>query len=128
MASTAVEYSKEKDIEVNQKEETFEFKIILTHKKSKGLEVAVRDIEKRIKKIIEDGEEVKARGVMRLPTKKMVLTVRKSPCGNGTNTYDRLEMRIHKRVFNIICSRQSLSKIITGVHTEPGMILEVNEF
>ena len=35
---------------------------------------------------------------MRLPTKKLRITTRKSPCGEGTNTWDRFEMRIHKCV------------------------------
>ncbi len=38
-------------------------------------------------------------GPTRLPTKKLRLCVRKAPCGEGTNTYDHFEMRIHKRGF-----------------------------
>ncbi|MBC8494918.1 30S ribosomal protein S10 [archaeon] len=40
-------------------------------------------------------------GPIPLPTKKMKITTRKSPCGDGTATFDRFEMRIHKRVLDL---------------------------
>ncbi len=36
-------------------------------------------------------------GPIPLPTKKLKVTTRKSPCGDGTATFDRFEMRIHKK-------------------------------
>ena len=36
-----------------------------------------------------------------LPTKKLKITTRKSPCGNGTATFDNFEMRIHSRLIDI---------------------------
>jgi len=39
------------------------------------------------------------RGPVPLPTKKLKVTTRKSPCGDGTATFDRLEMRIQKKFF-----------------------------
>ncbi len=42
-----------------------------------------------------------ARGPIPLPTKVLKITTRKSPCGAGTETYDRFEMRIHKRVIDL---------------------------
>lgn len=41
------------------------------------------------------------RGPIPLPTKRFKITTRKSPCGNGTATFDRFEMRIHKRVIDL---------------------------
>ena len=38
---------------------------------------------------------------VRLPTKKLRLCVRKAPCGEGTNTWDHFEMRIHKRIIDL---------------------------
>ena len=35
-------------------------------------------------------------GPVPLPTKKLKITTRKSPCGSGTATFDNYEMRIHK--------------------------------
>merc|ERR1712124_174862 len=40
-------------------------------------------------------------GPIPMPTKVLSLTTRKSPCGNGTNTFDKFEMRIHKRMINL---------------------------
>ena len=40
-------------------------------------------------------------GPIPLPTKKLRITTRKSPCGNGTATFDNFEMRIHSRVIDI---------------------------
>ena len=44
-------------------------------------------------------KRLKVSGPVRLPTKKLRITTRKSPCGEGTNTWDRFQMRIHKRGF-----------------------------
>ncbi len=33
------------------------------------------------------------KGPVRMPTKVLHITTRKSPCGEGTNTWDRFEMR-----------------------------------
>jgi small subunit ribosomal protein S20e len=41
------------------------------------------------------------------------VTVRKSPCGEGTNTWDRFEMRIHKRVIDIYCPSSVVKDITT---------------
>ncbi len=40
-------------------------------------------------------------GPIPLPTKKLRITTRKSPCGNGTATFDNFEMRMHSRVIDI---------------------------
>jgi small subunit ribosomal protein S10 len=40
-------------------------------------------------------------GPIPLPTKKLKITTRKSPCGDGTATFDNFEMRIHNRVIEI---------------------------
>ncbi|MBI5148673.1 30S ribosomal protein S10 [Candidatus Pacearchaeota archaeon] len=41
------------------------------------------------------------RGPIPLPTKKLKITTRKSPCGDGKATFDRFEMRIHKRILDL---------------------------
>lgn len=64
----------------------------------KPLEWACSEIVRRAK---DRGYE--AFGPVRIPTKILRITTRKSPCGEGTNTWDRYEMRIHKRVIDILC-------------------------
>ncbi len=38
-------------------------------------------------------KQLKVKGPVRLPTKVLHITTRKAPAGNGTNTWDRFEMR-----------------------------------
>ena len=51
-------------------------------------------------------------GPIPLPTKRLKITTRKSPCGNGTATFDRFEMRIHKRVIDMPANEKVLHNIM----------------
>ena len=51
-------------------------------------------------------------GPIPLPTKKLKITTRKSPCGNGTATFDRFEMRIHKRLIDLPANEKILHHIM----------------
>jgi len=51
-------------------------------------------------------------GPIPLPTKRLKVTTRKSPCGNGTATFDRFEMRIHKRIVDLIANDRVLHNIM----------------
>ena len=51
-------------------------------------------------------------GPVPLPTKKLKVTTRKSPCGDGTATFDRFEMRIHKRVLDLPSNDKVLHSIM----------------
>lgn len=51
-------------------------------------------------------------GPVPLPTKKIKITTRKSPCGDGTATFDRYEMRIHKRLIDIPANEKVLHHIM----------------
>ena len=42
------------------------------------------------------------RGPIPLPTKRLVVPVRKCPDGEGSETWDRWEMRIHKRLIDLL--------------------------
>jgi len=59
---------------------------------------------------------VNVKGPVPLPTKKIVIPVMKTPCGSGTGhgnaTWDRWEMRIHKRVIDIGESDRALRQIM----------------
>ena len=72
-------------------------RMTLRGREVKPLEHACSEIISRAKQ-----QGYKTRGVVRIPTKVLTVTTRRSPCGNGTNTYDRFEMRIHKRLIDII--------------------------
>jgi small subunit ribosomal protein S10 len=62
-------------------------------KKLEGVCDEIKDISKRI--------GVKLIGPIPLPTKKLVVPTRRTPCGDGSNTWDRYEMRVHKRLIEI---------------------------
>jgi small subunit ribosomal protein S10 len=47
-----------------------------------------------------------------LPTKKMKVVTRKSPCGQGTNTYDKYELRIHRRVIDLGADDRSIRQLM----------------
>jgi small subunit ribosomal protein S10 len=51
-------------------------------------------------------------GPVPLPTKKLKVTTRKSPCGSGTATFDRFEMRIHKRLIDLPANEKILHHIV----------------
>ncbi|CAL4924451.1 unnamed protein product [Urochloa decumbens] len=69
-------------------------------------------------------KELRVKGPVRIPTKVLHITTRKSPCGEGTNTWDRFEFRIHKRVIDLISS-PDVVKQITSITIEPGVEVEV---
>lgn len=69
-------------------------------------------------------KNLKVSGPVRLPTKFLRITTRKSPCGEGTNTWDRFEMRIHKRILDLHAP-SDVVKQITSISIEPGVEVEV---
>lgn len=51
-------------------------------------------------------------GPVPLPTKKLKVTTRKSPCGDGTATFDHFEMRIHRRLIDLPANEKVLHQIM----------------
>ncbi|MCD6404077.1 MAG: 30S ribosomal protein S10 [Nanoarchaeota archaeon] len=60
----------------------------------------LEDICRQIKEIAEK-VGVDMRGPIPLPTKRLKVPVRRSPCGSGRETYETWEMRIHKRLIDL---------------------------
>jgi ribosomal protein uS10 len=52
-----------------------------------------------------------------MPTKTLRITTRKTPCGEGSKTWDRFQMRIHKRVVDLH-SKSEIVKQITSIRFE----------
>jgi small subunit ribosomal protein S10 len=52
------------------------------------------------------------RGPIPLPTKKLKITTRKSPCGDGKASFDNFEMRIHKRLIDLGVDERALRLIM----------------
>lgn len=55
---------------------------------------------------------IKVTGPIPLPTKKLKVPVMKSPCGEGTKTWDKWEMRIHKRLIDIEAEERVMRRIM----------------
>ncbi len=71
-------------------------------------------LEEICSKIIEVAERTGAKhsGKIALPTKKLIIPTRKSPCGGGTETYERWRMRIHKRLLDIQADERTLKRVM----------------
>lgn len=54
----------------------------------------------QIKNICEKGG-ISLRGPIPLPTRRLVVPVRKAPSGEGSETYDHWELRVHKRLLEM---------------------------
>jgi len=94
-------------------------RITLTSRNVKSLEKVCFDLVKGAK-----DKSLKVKGPIRMPTKVLRITTRKTPCGEGSKTWDRFQMRIHKRVIDLH-SPSEVVKDITSVSLEPGVEAEV---
>ena len=98
---------KKKDVELAEQSPLQKYTVTVSFTKVKPLETLCANLvkEAKMKQASADGaDKVQLKGPVRMPTKKLKICTRKSPCGNGTNTYENWEMRIHKRVFKINAS------------------------
>ena len=102
-----------------QQQQMHRIRITLTSRNVKNLEKVCADLIRGAK-----DKRLKVKGPVRMPTKVLRLTVRKSPCGEGTNTWDRFSMRIHKRLIDLH-SPADVVKQITSISIEPGVEVEV---
>jgi small subunit ribosomal protein S10 len=55
---------------------------------------------------------VEVSGPISLPTRRLVVTTRKTPCGDGSDTYEHWEMRIHKRLIDVAGDERTLRQIM----------------
>jgi small subunit ribosomal protein S20e len=69
-------------------------------------------------------KHLKVKGPVRMPTKILRITTRKTPCGEGSKTWDRYQLRIHKRLIDLH-SPSEIVKQITSISIEPGVEVEV---
>ena len=87
---------------------------------------SVKSLEKVCADLIRGAKEknLKVRGSVRMPAKTLRMTTRKTPCGEGSKTWDRFQMRIHKRLIGLH-SPSEIVKQITSISIEPGVEVEV---
>ena len=77
-------------------------------------------------KIIEISKEktFKVSGPRFMPNKILKVTTRRGPCGNGTATFDNLEMKIHTRVIDIKCDPKNVADV-TNFKIKPGVDISI---
>ncbi len=67
-------------------------------------------------KMIAEKTGVSIAGPIPLPTKKLRVSVLKTPCGDGTGhgnaTWDKWEMRVHKRIVDVGANERALRQIM----------------
>ena len=76
--------------------------------------VAAQDIDSIAKQIksIAATINIKSRGPIPFPTHRISQTTRKAPGGDGSKTYEKWELRVHKRLMVIEGSEQALRQIM----------------
>jgi len=86
----------------------------------------VKSLEKVCAELIKGArdKQLKVYGPVRIPTKVLRITTRKTPCGEGSKTWDRFQMRIHKRVIDLRSSSETV-KQVTSISIDPGVDVEV---
>jgi small subunit ribosomal protein S10 len=75
-------------------------------------------------KDIADKTGVEMRGPIPLPTKKLKVTTRKSPDGEGKASWERYEMRIHKRLIDLAVDERAL-RLVMRVPIPEGLNIEI---
>ncbi|HUT27144.1 MAG TPA: 30S ribosomal protein S10 [Methanomassiliicoccales archaeon] len=67
---------------------------------------------------------VAIRGPIPLPTKRLQVPCRKSPDGEGSETWDRWEMRIHKRLIDLDADERALRQLMR-IQVPDGVNIEI---
>ena len=92
--------------------------------KLSGTEISkLNEICKSIKDIAEK-TKVEMSGPIPIPTKKMKITTRRSPCGDGKASFENFEMRVHKRLIDLGVDERAL-RLIMRVPIPEGISVEI---
>ncbi|VFV35722.1 ribosomal protein s20-like [Lynx pardinus] len=69
-------------------------------------------------------KNLKVKGPVWMSTKTLRITTTKTPCGEGSKTWDHFQMRIHKRLTDLHSPSETVKRI-TSISIEPGVEAEV---
>jgi len=71
---------------------------------------------------------VKHSGVIPLKTKKLVVSTRRGTGGGGTETYQKWQLRIHKRIIDVKADDKILRRVVkVDVPADVSMSIELKE-
>ncbi|HLC33241.1 MAG TPA: 30S ribosomal protein S10 [Candidatus Nanoarchaeia archaeon] len=73
---------------------------------------------------IADKTGVQIRGPIPLPTKRMKLTTRRAPGGRGSATWEKYEMRVHKRMIDLGIDERAL-RLVMRIPVPEGLNIEI---
>jgi len=73
------------------------------------------DLESVAREIVDIAKKmgVGVRGPVPLPTKRLMVTTRKAPSGEGYHTFEHWELRIHKRLIDIVANDKVIRRLMT---------------
>lgn len=95
-------------------------RIKLTSTNILDLEQVCNDI-----KVITEKTGVKVKGPQPLPTKKLKVSTRKAPSGQGTATFDKWEMRVHRRLIDLDADDRTMKQLMR-LKVPEDVFIEVN--
>lgn len=95
-------------------------RITVTSSKLANLQKVCNSLVHKLK-----AEKREVRGPIPMPRKRLRITTRRAPCGNGTETYDHFELRIYKRVIDFHAPPEAV-KQITTIGIEPDVHVDVS--
>jgi small subunit ribosomal protein S10 len=75
-------------------------------------------------KTISERTGVSMSGPIPLPTKRLLVPIRKSPDGEGSETWERWEMRIHKRLIDLDADERALRQLMR-IQVPDGVNIEI---
>merc|ERR1712176_906283 len=112
-------YKEGKEDLQTEQEQVHKIRITITSKNCAAIERISNEFVKAAK-----DKQLKVKGPVRMPTKTLRITTRKTPCGEGSKTWDRFQMRIHKRVIDLQSPTETVRQI-TQLSIDPGIDVEV---
>ncbi|MEM2175088.1 MAG: 30S ribosomal protein S10 [Candidatus Micrarchaeia archaeon] len=73
-----------------------------------------KELDELCRQIVEIAKAggVRVSGPIPLPTKKLIIPTRRTPCGDGSDTYERWVMKIHKRLIEIEGDEKTMRQIV----------------
>lgn len=79
------------------------------------------------KSLVENAKKanVKIRGPVRLPNKHLRICCRRTPCGEGSKTWDNFEMTVFKRYIDLECPSSQI-KEVTLINIPSGVEINVD--
>jgi small subunit ribosomal protein S20e len=111
---------KDKEIEVGGDGKEQSLRITMASTNAREIE----RVSSEIIRIARDAGATCKSGASSLKNKKLTVTTRRSPCGNGSNTYDKYTMVVRKRYVDITATCRVFKEITSSI-SSPDVLIQV---